>query len=178
MKRPIAIISIVCLMLVLVSCGCTEEENGGNGTGPSGQTVTMTAEELFNDMEMDTDWETYITMGFTSLDEGDTLVVQDNISNITYNPEIDGTEIIFEYPGQGGGSSSTKFLIESDITDSFSLDDEVKIAMTIKHVTFTYNGTAYDMEVFEEAWESDEYYTSHPETNGLKPMPQSVVEKV
>lgn len=183
MKKAILVAGIVCLILVLFICGCTEQkENGTGGSSTTGKTVTMTAEEWQNDADIDINQETepyYAKILSKSLDEGDTLIIQDTISEISYNSSTDITTITFTTSGD-----PYKREFEGDLTVSFQAGDEVKITVTIKHVEFTYEsviGTMdFDMEVFEEIWVSEEYYKTKSDAGelGYKSLPQSCIAKV
>jgi hypothetical protein len=173
MKNRIFIAGIISIMLVFLLCGCTEDNTGTNGTGA--KTVTMTAEELQNDATVDTDWETYITIDYESIEDGDTLIIQDTIDSIEYDELADSTLIEM-------GSQDSPFMpiFEGDLTGSYQVGDEVKITVTIKHVTFSYEDEVsglsmdYDMELFDEQWTSQEDFF---ETGGGA-LPQSSISKV
>ena len=162
MKKAIALVSILCLVMVLFISGCTEQSNTETNTG---KTVTMTAEEVFNDMKMDSDWSTYIKILYNSLDDGDTLIIHDTIDNISYNPETNRTTITFNVSQDENMSNSLNFPFEWNLTGFYHVGDEVKITGTIKHVKFTYeqngNSMDYELEIFKEMWTTpDEYMTS------------------
>ena len=139
----------------------------------------MTAEELFNDLEMDSDWSTYLTIGFSSLNEGDILIMQDIISETEYNSEVDATNIVFSFVS-GDGTGYQRFWFEGDITNTYAVEDEVKITVNIKHVSFSIEPMNYDLEIFAEQWVSVEYYSSNLGTtlSGFKAMSQSTIVKV
>ena len=178
MKKGILVVGIVCLMLVLLVCGCTQQEESGTGGGTTGNTVTMTAKEHYDDMSMDTDWSTYITILYDSLEDGDTLIIQDSVTNISYDSNTDATTVTFEWT-EGEMTGSLNPVFEGDITGSYQTGDEVKITVTIKHVTFSHEGMSYDMELYEEQWESQDYFISNAGSalGGLKPLPQSCIAK-
>jgi len=174
MKKELVVVGIFCLGLVLLTCGCTQDEDGDGG-GTSGSTVTMTAEEYGNDLAMDIDWSSYITIGFTSLEEGDTLIIHDTISEINYDSDADATQVTV-----GSGTSTVNPWFEGDITGTYAVGDEVKITVTIKHVAFSNEGMDYDMEIFNEVWESEEYFIANSATTlqGFKAQPLSTIVKV
>lgn len=174
-------------MLVLLAIGfsgCTEQNNGGsngNGNGATGNEFRMNTSQLHDDMEVQTDFATYMTMDFKSMDEGDTLIFMDTISEIQYLTDIDATKIVFTITVGETEWISTQFFFNGDITDTYAVGDLVKITVTIKHVTLSdVQGMDVDMETYEEAWESEEYYRSHmtTSTGGSYPMSIDTITKV
>ena len=144
--------------------------------------ITMTTREYYEDQETDFDWTSYYTQLQNSLEDGDTLNIQDTVSLIKYWFEDDKTSITFTWQ-EGYNATSISFYFEGNITNEFNVDDEVKITVNIKHVTFSAIGYDWDMDLFEEQWVSEEYFSSHVDhwtnfENGLKPMSQSVIEKI
>lgn len=179
MKKAIATLGIVCIGLVVLMSGCTEENNTNTNGGTTGSTVTMTAQEYYDDMTLDTDLTTYVTMSFASLKDGDTLILQDTINETTYNADNDATMVKFTWTnGSYQGSLSIPF--EGNITSTYQEGDDVQITTTITHVTFTHQEIDYDLEVSEQQWESVDYYTSNVGSalQGLKPMPTAIIQKI
>ncbi|HDQ15550.1 MAG TPA: hypothetical protein ENN45_00650 [Bacteroidetes bacterium] len=155
-------VGIVVLTLALVLSGCTD--NGkDDGTDSQPETVTMNAQEFGEDMKfemLETSMKTY----FVSLDDGDILIFQDEIAEISYDETTDITTIEFEYSqgeGEGTYTSTTQFIFDGDLTGEYSIGDEVKITVTIKHVTVTIQGMTLDMEIYEEYWVSEQYFTEN-----------------
>jgi hypothetical protein len=166
-KVTIAILIIFCFTTAIFICGCSEQDNNTKG-----KTVTMTAKEHLDDIE--TIYATdEITKNFNSLDEGDTLIIQDTILNINYDDATDRTIIVF-VSTEGDLSDSMKFEFEGKLTDSFYNDEQVRITVKIKHVVFSYQNISYDMELYEEQWVSEEYFNSYR----YKPLPQSCITKI
>jgi len=144
--------------------------------------VTMTIKEYLDDQMEEYDWSDYYTRLQETLDDGDTLNIQDYISQINYISEDDKTSITFCHQ-EGYSSYCDSFYFEGDITDQYEKDDEVRITAHIKHVTFSDSGFDYDMEIFEEQWESVSYFNSRVNhfteyQDGLKAMSSSVIEKL
>lgn len=175
MKKGILIVSIICLTLVLFISGCTEQDNSET----TGNTVTMTAKEHSDDMSMDSDWSTYITIAYDSLEDGDTLIIQDTISSISYDSDTDATIVTFEWT-DGDATGSLNPVFEGDITGTYQTGNEVKITVTIKQVTFSNQGMSYDIGLYEEQWESQDYFISNAASafGGLKPLPQSCISAI
>lgn len=162
MKKKILGICIFVLMLVALISGCTENKTTDNGGGTTGNTYTMTAKEVQNDMTMDSDWSTYIKILYTTLEDGDTLIIHDTIDDISYSSDTDRTTVTFDTSEGEGVTSSLNYPFEGDITGSYQIGDEVKITATIKHVEETYeqggSSMDYELEIFEETWTNmDEY---------------------
>ena len=165
-KVTIAILVIFCFITAIFICGCSEQDNN------TGKTVTMTAKEHLEDIETIYAPDE-ITTNFNSLDEGDTLIIQDTILNINYDDAADRTIIVF-VSTEGELSDSMKFEFEGKLTDSFYNDEQVRITVKIKHVVFSYQNISYDMELYEEQWVSEEYFNSYR----YKPLPQSCITKI
>jgi len=189
MKKTSIVLCIICLGLVLLLSGCTEdsdsETNESNGGSTTGNIITMTAKELQYDMSLDTDGATYFKMLYNSLKEGDILVLQDSISQISYNSDEGVTKISFNITTEGeAGYTLVNYYFEGDITESYQIDDEVKITETIKHVEFTYESAIgsmnYELELFDGQWESEEYFVNNLASifGGFKPLTQSCIEKI
>ena len=75
------------------------------------------------------------TINFDSVNDGDTLIIQDTISNISYDSNT--TTVTFEW-AEGNTTGSLVLSFEGDITDSYQAGDGVKITLKIKRVKFTY----------------------------------------
>jgi len=178
MKKQIFGICIVVLMLVALVSGCTENKTTDNGGGATGNTYTMTAKEVQNDMTMDSDWSTYVKILFNSLEDGDTLIIHDTIDDISHSSDTDRTTITFNTSEGGDMTSSLNYPFEGDITGSYQIGDEVKITATIKHVEATYeqDGSSmdYELEIFEEMWTNMDEYIA---TQGGA-LPTTSIEKI
>jgi len=182
MKKQFVIICIFFMMFIVGFSGCFEstddsdEENNGQVTN-----VTMTMQEYAEDQKLDTDYNSYYTQYQESIDEGDTLYIQGNISIINYDLARNQTNItICEQVGYTAYCETFRF--EGNITNDFKKDDEIIITVTIKHVVFTDDGFDYDMEIFEEQWANESYFNSQVDIfsdyqNGFKPMPSNLIEK-
>ena len=95
MKKSIVILFAFCLVLVVFLSGCTDNDDGDEDTNgdtnggitdddttdddTTGNTYTMTAKEHTDDMTTDSDWTTYITILYDTVEEGDTVIIQDTI---------------------------------------------------------------------------------------------------
>lgn len=178
MKKTILGIGIVLLMLVMLISGCTDSDEESDNGGTTGNTYTMTAKEFNDDMTMDTDGTTYVTHGYTSLEGGDTLIIQDTITEILYDSVTDSTTVTFEWI-EGEVPSSLNLPFEGNITGSYQVGAEVKVTVKIKHVTFTLEvgemSIDYDIEIFEEQWITQEDYLT---SGGRNALPSTSIEKI
>ena len=176
MKKNFVIAGILVLTLVLFLSGCTEENSNSAGA----KTVTMTAKEMSDDVTWDGS-QSSLTIGYNTLNEGDTLIVEDTISNVEYNSTNDWTKIRFEIGNESSseGLTTVMFYIQGNQTSSYQSGNKVRITNKIKHVQFTNDQVSYDIELLEDQWESEEYFVTHMMTgNYLKPLPSSAIEKI
>lgn len=172
MKKEKLVVVLICGVM-LFTCGCIQQNDSNTGN-----TVIMTAKEHSDDKFTDTDWITYITIFYNSLEDGDSLIIRDIISNISYDSDTDTTTVTFEWTENGVTSSLTP-VFAGDLTGSFQPGDEANISVKIKHVTFSYEDMNYDLEIYEEQWESQDYFISNVGSalGGLKPLPQRSIAK-
>ena len=156
--KTITVLPLVCMLLV-VSCGCLN--------GDKSNIVKMSMDELVEDDFQYVDNATKkLISGFNSLDDGDILVVQDTIQNITFEESYNLTVVEF-------GLGAQAFSIEGDITDKFKRGDSVELKLHIINVVFLQQNQYYseiwtfDIEVFEEGWNSS--------FNTAKPIPPKYI---
>ena len=176
-------------MLVLLAIGfggCTQQNNNetnGNGNGTTnGNEFRMNTIQLHNDIDVQTDFATFMTMDYKSMEEGDILIFMDKISSIRYLNDTDATEIAFRITVGETGWKSTQFFFIGNITSSYKVDDFVRITVTIKHVTISdVQGMDVDMEIYEQAWKNEEYFRNNITTSslgGFYPMPIDTITKI
>lgn len=172
----------VIILLVIGFSGCTEQNNNGDGNGTiKDNEFRMNATQLLDDMDKQSDFATYITLDYKSMEEGDTLVLTDKISEIQYLNDVDATKIVFKVTVTETQWKSTQFFFKGDITSSYKVGDTVRITVNIKHVTLSdVQGMNVDIEIYDEAWESEKYYRSHMTTSmgGFYPMPIDTITKI
>jgi len=181
-------IQIVVGMLVILAIGfsgCTEqnnkESNGNDNETTTGNEFRMNTSQLHDDMEVQTDYATFMTMNYKSMEEGDTLIFMDTISSVRYLNDVDATEITFRTTVGETGWRAITFFFTGNITSYYKVGDFVRITVTIKHVTISdVQGMDVDIEIFDEAWKSEEYYRSHmtTSTGGSYPMPIETITKI
>jgi hypothetical protein len=156
MNKKTAFIIVICLIFLFVLCGCTEDTDTMNS---GSKTYTWNAQNWADDLKISTQmsggsWKS--KMDFETLNVGDTLIVTDEISNITYSEFFyDVTQISFdvqEYKVLLFNSSVVSFLFEGDITDSYTIGDTVKITVTIKNYEIANEtaGGSIEFEGYEE----------------------------
>ena len=184
MKHKHIVVGILVISAMIFS-GCTEQNNNGsngNGNGTTtGNEFRMNAAQLLDDLDTQSDFATYLTLDYKSMEEGDTLVFTDKISEVQYINDVDATKIVFKINVTETQWKSTQFFFKGDITSSYKVGDTVRIIVTIKHVTLSdVQGMDLDMEIYEQAWESEEYYRSHLTTSlgGFYPMPIDTITKI
>jgi len=179
MKKKILGICIVVLMLVALVSGCTENNSNNNGgTDTTPQTYTWTAKQFIDDMPMDLDWSDGLQLLHTTLKDGDTVIIQDTITEVSYDSVTDRTTITFEWTIGDGGPSAFSPVFEGNLTDTYSVGDNVEITATMKYVTFTDDSTGtsmtYELEIFEKTWTNKEEYIASQ--GGA--LPATSIEKV
>jgi hypothetical protein len=173
------------VLLALIFSGCTEQNNNepnGNGNGATnGNEFRMNTIQLHNDIDVQTDYTTYMTMDYKSMEEGDTLIFMDTISEIQYLNDVDATKIVFKINVTEIQWKSTQFYFMGNITSSYKVGDFVRITVTIKHVILTdVQGMDLDIEIYEQAWRSEEYFRNNLTTSmgGFYPMPIDTITKI
>ena len=180
MKKELISLGLCCIIIVILFCGCTQQDNNGDST--NGKTVTMTVKELSDDMAPPENLLS-LTILYNSLENRDTLILQDTIPEITYVSDTQSTNIRYEWTEEQGGGTLTKswtLRVDGDITDEFQVGDEFKLTVTIKHVAISnpLGEGEIELEIFEEEWVSEDYFIENLVTGGLKPLPQSCIEKI
>ena len=103
MKKIGYIIGLICLILIIILSGCTENDNEKNVLPP--QTYTRIVKQVFEDILPDLEWIDGFQLLFTTLKDGDTLIIKDSISNITYYPDLNSTVISFDWTADNESSS-------------------------------------------------------------------------
>lgn len=164
-KNNLIILLIILIGIFLIS-GCAENNNENNTNELYTKTVYMDAQELVDDFI----FTTKISGGkmqwiynYKTLNEGDTLILTDQICNITYQSFMYNATIIHfdveNYSKMGVNASEVSFFFEGNLIDEYFIGDTVTIIVTIKHIIYTNetNGMSLDMEVFEENWDEDNF---------------------
>lgn len=152
-----------------------------NGDDTSNDRILMTAREHAEDRAV-VIYFSNIKIFYYSLNTGDTIIIQDTISNISYNINSDTTTVSFNWD-VNGSIETLYFLFEGNIINQYHEGDKVNITITIQRVTFSNNGINYDLELYAECWENEEYFKEHLRSplniaQGLKPLPSNLIEKL
>ena len=173
MRRAILVTVMLILSLIILTCGCTQQDN----------TLVMTAQELQNERQtnISSDYLT-ITIGLESLNNGDSIIIQDTIYDISYDPENYRTEIAFDVVSNEAVFDFTTFYLKGNLTNSYKKGDKVKISVTVKQVEISIefgNSTiTYNVEIFDEQWKDEEFFKRNVQTGyPFKPLPERSIEK-
>ena len=126
--------------------------------------------------------KTVITMIYESLSDGECIIIRDNISMVTYSEEDDKTTITFSWYEDQYTKTHVYYYFTGNITDIYKVGDEVEITLTLKHVDIETNSTKYNIDIFEEQWDSEQYFINNVQSilidKGLKNMDPSIIEKI
>ena len=184
--KKLAVVIIFCLITILL-CGCTEKQGDSDSNNQGSKTVTMSAQELLEDRKYSMGvsggvWTAKID--YSSLKEGDTLIIKDKISDIKYTS--DGTAITFDVNYTFSASNVTftelDFMFEGNLTDNYAVGDTVSITLTIYHTTYSNetSGFSLDYEVFKEGWNQTyfEKYSFFSTNLFFQIFPDSAISKV
>ncbi|MEM2935394.1 MAG: hypothetical protein QXF32_03425 [Candidatus Thermoplasmatota archaeon] len=133
---------IVLLISAFLISGCVERK-----------TIRMNMNELINDAEKEVYNESlYYYYGYKSLEEGDILIIEDNISGKMSQENV--TFISFVSSPEYG------IYFDSNLTD-LKEGDHVEIKLHIKKDNFkkAINSSiwTYELEVFEEGWDFEQH---------------------
>lgn len=126
-------------------------DDGGNDTT---NTSGMSFSEFWNDYGQSVDNETLTaTTYLKSFDDGDTVVIEDQLQNLTYNATNDFTIIQF------ASLQQRALTIEGDITGEFQAGDSITLTSEIVNTTFNYqmqdkNWTIH-YETFADGWDTE-----------------------
>lgn len=148
------------LLLMFWHCGCVENQQD--------EPIVMTFGELINDYKSTYNWAAaYRIENFTSLKQGDTLLLQDQIYNLTYL--IDENITYIEFNSSIGLDNF--FPIQGNITESFSIGDSVEIRLHIIKVTFSQmeneRSVTIERETYKEGYDTN--------TNTYIPVPAKYI---
>ncbi len=178
LKKIIFLIIIIFIIIGFIQIGGIYIDINDSIDKQDSIELIMTAKEHNSDIEIDTNIADGYKLLYNSLKDGDRLIIRDVISSISYYPEVDATKIVFEW-SENEKNDSLEVFIKGDITSEYFKGDEVKISVTIKYVNFIFNNYSFEMEIFNEQWESEEYFYENAGTIllGFKPIPKSAISK-
>jgi hypothetical protein len=176
-EKKVIFIGFISFILMIFIIGCAENEEKNNVI-PS-KTYTWTARQVTEDIPIDLDFSDGFQLLYSTLMGGDTLIIIDNISHINYNQDLNVTFIIYEW-SEESESNSFVATLEGNIANIYHSGLMVKITLTIKYVKFTFQKVNFEMEIFDEQWESIEYFKNDINSGGegFIPLPQSTIKLV
>ena len=174
MRRAILVTVMLILSLIVLTCGCTQQDS----------TLVITVQQLQNDRQtnLSADYLTF-TIGLKSYKEGDSITIEDKISNISYDSENHRTECTFDVVSNEAVFDFTIFYFKGDLTGTYKKGNNVRITVTIKQVEISMefgNSTiTYNIEIFDEQWKDEEFF-KHNVQDGypFKPLPERCIEKI
>jgi len=174
MKKLLVSIITLFISLLIFFSGCLNL--GGNDDEKNA--IIMTAREHNEDITIDTHTNNSFSKLYTSLNDGDLLIIKDVIDIISYDPKMDATLVLFDWI-ENGTSKFLEIIFEGDLTSIFFLGDEVEISVTIKYVNIKDNEINLEMEIYNEQWVSEDFFkTGFKEgRDGFKPLPQTIIKK-
>ena len=148
------------LLLVICHSGCVDNEHD--------TPIVMSFGELITDYKSTYNWEAaYRIENFTSLKQGDTLILRDYIHNITYRVDENITYIEFN----SSIGQDNFFPIQGNITGSFSIGDSAEIRLHIIKVTFSRmeneRSVTIERETYKEGYDTN--------TNTYIPVPPQYI---
>lgn len=130
----------------------TDDENDdtNDGNGDLSNATSITLSQFYNDYKQSQDRENMTaTLLLQSFDDGDTVVIEDQLQNLTYNTTERMTVIQFaSYP-------NIYLLIDGDITNEFQAGDTVMLTSEIINTTFTNQNWTVDYETFAGGWDTE-----------------------
>jgi hypothetical protein len=152
----LAIMAVI-LCVVTATAGCLTNEDASQ---PTAATMTMqTYLDQYRQAQDTANKTAYIWL--TSLDEGDTVHINDTIDIITCNTSMQQNRTLIKLrsvnssdPQRGG------LAFQGDITQQYHAGDNVTVTVHIANVTFTSNNTAtgdrwtVHYELFREQWDN------------------------
>jgi hypothetical protein len=126
--------------------------------------------------------KTVLTITYDGLTDGECIVIRDNASIVNYSEEEGKTTITFSWYEDQYTKTHVYYYFLGNITSEFNEGDEVAIKLTLKHVETETNSTIYILDVFEEQWESEQYFIENVQSilisEGLKNMDPALITKI
>ena len=158
--EQIVSLSILCLIGVMLNCGCLEDNTE--------DIPVMTIRENVDDYVEKTDNSTKTISGdYKSLNNGDKIIIRDTIYKSIHDQTTDVTYIEFE------SFTGYPVVFQGDLSYKFQLGDMVDLTVHILTVSFpdiidneTWTVT---LETFKEGWDTSD--------NSLVPIPQKYLTK-
>jgi len=186
--KILSILSIILITLLFIT-GCTtmqqDDTTNEELTNTFPTTGTMSMKEFYQDINITSTVDSY-TKTFDSLDQNDTLILIDSISDIKYSGMDNFTEFTFSFTDDSDGGTETKnlyFRFHGNIVQDFNIDDTVSITVHIKEVQITNYNISYTLDLFEEQWIAEKIFKEKVKdptliNEGLQPMDSSIIKKI
>ncbi len=162
MKINVIFVALLFLALA-VSSGCIEKSGTKTNveTFSAGEFLQLIGEynrTIVNETK-------HVFYNFTSLKDGEEVLVKDTIHNLTYHPNNDYTSIYFITDL----NSSLPF--SGDLTQKFSVGDKVEIDLHIIREVFGYPSDptwTISLQTIEEGWDKTNYSYTPFSSSALK----------
>ncbi|RLF45289.1 MAG: hypothetical protein DRN29_06995 [Thermoplasmata archaeon] len=159
MKRNVAIIAILGFVLLL-NTGCVTEKKA----------IVMSMDDFWSEYNWSIDNKTkYVYYNFSNLEDGDEVIIKDEIYNMTYHDVQNGNYTEIRCVTQ----KNATFRVQGDITGKFKSGDIIEIDIHIMKDVFDYPNYPpwkISIEWIKEGWDA---------TNKLPiPVPQKFIKKV
>ncbi len=153
MNGPYALsIFVISLFVFNFVSGCLEEKDG--------EITTMTFEEFISDYHTEYVNTSGNTSGqfrgwYSTLNAGDTVVIEDTLQKIVYDDTYDTTTVEFK----SIEGRTVQFQVEGDLWNKFQEGDNITVTLHIIHVNYTQQISpseimSIDKEIYEEGWDS------------------------
>jgi len=119
---------------------------------------------------------------YPEFEEEDCIIIHDKISLIQYYPDDQYTTVCFSWYQDQYTKTHVYYHFEGNITDTYKEGDTVEITLHLKHIELETTNMSYSLDVFEEQWESEQYFVENVQyiliDNGLKHMDLDTITKV
>jgi hypothetical protein len=121
----------------------------------------------------------FIYLDYPEIAEGDCIIIHDAISLIQYYPDDDYTSVCFSWYQNTESKKEVFYKFKGDITDIYKKGDVVEITLHLKHIELETTDVIFDIDVFEEQWESEQFFIDNVEDvlidTGLRPMDPDIM---
>ncbi|HEC87899.1 MAG TPA: hypothetical protein ENI52_01125 [Thermoplasmata archaeon] len=162
MKLEILVVGILSIS-ILLSAGCLNKESTGEAE------IVLSMKEfigIMNNYSRDINNATkYEYYNITPLDEGDIVIIKDEIHNLTYNSTYNYTEIFCV------SDLDNPFPVYGDITKIFLGGDKIEVTLHIIRDVFPYSSDpswTVSIETIEEGWNSAGHFFTPVSSDAVK----------
>lgn len=161
MKLGIFVVGILGI-LILMGAGCLNKEPGEEGIILSMKEFIGIMNNYSREIINTTKYEYY---NITPLNEGDVVLIKDEIHNLTYNSTYNYTEIICI------SDLENPFPVYGNITKMFSTGDKIEVTLHIIRDVFPFPSDpswTISIETIEEGWNSVGHYFTPVSSDAIK----------